>query len=74
LKISVHCQMIKWFAANNFVQNLGKRNIMKFVAKNSSHSALHIGYKEKCVEGTMNTIFLGLNIDINIIGIIILSE
>jgi len=66
--------MIKWFAANNFVQNLGKRNVMKFVAKNASHSALHIGYKEKCVEGTMNTIFLGLKIDINIIGIIILSE
>ena len=33
---------------------------------NSSHSALHIGYREKYVEETMNTNFLGLWIDINI--------
>jgi len=38
--------MIKWFAANNLVLNLGKVNIMKFIAKNSVHSAVHISYKE----------------------------
>jgi hypothetical protein len=36
---------------------------MKFITKNSSHSALHIGYKEKYIKGTMNTKFLGLQID-----------
>jgi len=35
--------MIKWFAANNLVLNLGKMNIVKFITKNSSHSTLHIG-------------------------------
>jgi hypothetical protein len=42
--------MIKWFAANNLVLNLDKMNIMKFITKNSSHSTLHIGYKEKYIE------------------------
>ena len=39
--------MIKWSAANNLVLNLDKVNIMKFIAKNSAHSAVLIGYKEK---------------------------
>jgi len=39
--------MIKWFAANKSVLNIDKTNIMKFIIKNSSHSTLHIGYKEK---------------------------
>jgi len=55
--------MIKWFAANNLVINLGKINIMKFITKNSSHSAFHIGYKEKYREETVNTKFLGLQIN-----------
>jgi hypothetical protein len=38
-------------------------NIMKLVTKNSSHSALHTGYKEKYIKETMNTTFLGLQID-----------
>jgi hypothetical protein len=41
-------------------------NIMKFIRKDSSHSTLHIGYKEKCVEETNNTKFLGSEIDIHI--------
>jgi hypothetical protein len=45
--------MIKWFVANNLVLNVDKMNIMKQI-NNSSHSTLHIGYKEKYVEGTMN--------------------
>ena len=35
--------MIKWFAGNNLCLNLDKMNIMKFIRKNSSHSALHTG-------------------------------
>jgi len=58
--------MIKQFVANNLVLNLGKTNIMKFITKNSSHSTLHIGYREKYVEGKMNTQFLGLQTDNNI--------
>jgi len=55
--------MIKWFAANNLVLNLDKTNIMKFMTENSSQSTLYIGYKEKYVEETANTKFLGLQID-----------
>jgi hypothetical protein len=55
--------MIKWFAANNLVLNLGKMNVMKFITKNSSHSTLHICYKENYVEETVNTKSLGLQID-----------
>jgi len=36
---------------------------MKFITKNSSHSTLHIGYKENYAEETVNTISLGLQID-----------
>ena len=36
---------------------------MEFIIKNSSHSTLHIGYKEKYIEQTVNTKFLGLEID-----------
>jgi hypothetical protein len=56
-------QMIKWFAPNNLILNLDKMNIMKFITKNSSHSTLHIGYKEKYIEETENTKFLGLQLD-----------
>jgi len=36
---------------------------MKLISKNSSHSTLHIGYKEKYIKETMATEFLGLQID-----------
>jgi len=36
---------------------------MKFKTENSSQSTLYIGYKEKYVEETVNTKFLGLQID-----------
>jgi hypothetical protein len=39
--------IIKWFSGNNLVLNSDKTNVMKFVTKNSSHSALHVGCKEK---------------------------
>jgi hypothetical protein len=43
--------MIERFAVNNLVLNLDKTNILKLITKNSSHSTLRIGYKEKYVEG-----------------------
>jgi len=55
--------MIKWFAANNLVLNVDATNIMKFITKNSSHSILHIGGKEKCTDETMHTKFLDIQID-----------
>jgi len=58
--------MIKWFAANNLVLNLDKTSIMKFIAKNSSHSTLYIGYKEKYTEETVHTQFLDMHIDSHI--------
>jgi len=55
--------MIKGFAANKLVLNTDKTNIMKFITKNSSHSILYTGYKEKQTEQTVNTKCLGLQID-----------
>jgi hypothetical protein len=55
--------VIKQFAANNIVINIGKINIMKFITKNSSQSSLHIGYKGKYIEETVRTEFLGSEID-----------
>ena len=55
--------MIKWFVVNNLVLNLDETNIMKFTTKNSSHSTLHIGYKEKYVEETVIAKFLVIHID-----------
>jgi len=36
---------------------------MRFITRNSSHSTLHIVYKEKYVEEIVNTKFFGLEID-----------
>ena len=36
---------------------------MKFITNNLKHPASHIGYKEKCIEMTVNKEFLGLQID-----------
>jgi hypothetical protein len=36
---------------------------MKFKMNNSPHSALSVGYEEKCIEEMENTKFLGLQID-----------
>ena len=54
--------MIIWFAVNNLVLNVDKMNITEFIIKSSSHSILHIGYKEKYIEETVNVSFLGLQI------------
>ena len=62
VSILVLFHMMKWFAANSLVLNLGKMNIMKFKANNSEHSTLHIGYKEEYIEERGNTNYLGLQI------------
>ena len=59
----VLCHVTKWFAANKFVLNFVETNIMKFITKNSSHSTLHICYKEKYIEEMVSTKFLGLETD-----------
>jgi hypothetical protein len=62
----VFFHVIKWFVANNLVLNLDKTSIMKFITKNSLHSTLHIGYKEKYTEETVHTQFLDIQIDSHI--------
>jgi hypothetical protein len=51
------------FSANNLHLNLDKINTTKFITKNSAHSAIYIGYKEKYIEQTVNTKFIALQID-----------
>jgi len=36
---------------------------MKFISNNSSHSTLHIGYKEKYIEEMVNIKLIGLQIN-----------
>jgi hypothetical protein len=55
--------MSKWFAANRNALNPNKTNIIKFKANNSPQHALNIGYNGKCIEESVNTKFLGLQID-----------
>jgi hypothetical protein len=55
--------MSEWFAANNLVLNLDEMYIIKFITKNSSHSTLCIGYKEKYVEETVCKKFFSLQIE-----------
>ena len=38
-------------------------NIMKYITKKALHSRLHIGYKQKYIEETNNSKFLGSEID-----------
>ena len=59
----VPCHTIKWFAAVNLILNLDKTNVMRFITKKSSHPSLHIGYKEKYLEETVKTKYLGLQND-----------
>ena len=54
---------MKWFAASKLLLSLDKMNIMKVITKNSSHSKLHIGYKEDNTQRMVNTKPLGLQTD-----------
>jgi hypothetical protein len=60
---SVLSPMIKRFAANNLILNLDKTIMMKLITKNSAHSSIQFGHKEKYIEETTNKKFLGLQID-----------
>jgi hypothetical protein len=51
------------FAANKLVLNVNQTNTVKFITKNSLHSTLCIGYKEKCTEEMVSTKFLSLQAD-----------
>jgi hypothetical protein len=55
--------MIERFAANKLVLHLDATDIIKCITKNSSHSTLRIGYREKHIGEAVNTTFLGLQID-----------
>ena len=55
--------MIEWFAANKLLLNVEKTSIMKSVMNSSLHCALTVGYKDKYVKETVNTDFLGLQLD-----------
>jgi hypothetical protein len=60
---SVLSRMTDWFSANKLGLNLEKTNIMKFVMNNSPHCASSVSYKDKYVEETVNSKFLGLHLD-----------
>ena len=49
-------------ATNNLILNLDITNILQFITKNSAHSAIQFGYKEKYIAETVNTKLLGLQI------------
>jgi hypothetical protein len=55
--------MSKWFTSNKLVLNLDKSNIIKFITDKSPQYDLKIGYDEKYIEESINTKFLGLQID-----------
>jgi hypothetical protein len=52
----------KWFTSNRLVLNLDKSNVIKFVTNKSSQCDFNIGYDEKDIEESTNTV-LGLQID-----------
>jgi hypothetical protein len=58
--------MSKWFTANKLALNLDKKNIIKFITNNSPQCALSIGYNGKYMQESINTKFLGLQIDIHL--------
>jgi hypothetical protein len=58
---TILCHMSKWFTSNKLVLNLDK-SIIKFITNHHSMS-LKIGYDEKYIEESINTKFLGLQID-----------
>jgi hypothetical protein len=55
--------MNKWFNANRLALNIDKTNIMKFATNNSPQYVLNIEYSGKYIEESVNTRFLGLQID-----------
>jgi hypothetical protein len=54
--------MSKWFA-NKLALNLDKTNIIKFTTINLPQCPLSIGYNDKYIKESVQTKFLGLQID-----------
>jgi hypothetical protein len=54
--------MSKWFTANKLVLNLDKTNLITFLINNSPQFPLSIGYNDNCIEESVNTKFIGLQI------------
>jgi hypothetical protein len=50
--------MSKWDAAYKLILNLDKTTAIKFITNNLPRCALSIGYKEYCIEETVNANFL----------------
>jgi hypothetical protein len=55
--------MNKWFACNKLVLNVDKTNIIEFITNKPSQNDWNIGYDEKYIEESINTKFLGLQIE-----------
>jgi hypothetical protein len=55
--------MSKWFTSNKLVLNLYKNNIIELLTNKLPQYDLIIGYDEKYIEDSINTKFLGLQID-----------
>jgi hypothetical protein len=58
--------MSKWFAANKLALNLDKTNIIKFTTINLPQCPLSTGYNDTHIEESIQTKFLGLQIDNNL--------
>jgi hypothetical protein len=53
----------KWCTINRLALNLDKTNIMIFMTNNSPQYPLKFRYNDKYIEESVNTNFLGLQID-----------
>jgi hypothetical protein len=56
-------QMRTWFSGKKLALNLDKTNTIKFIMYNSLQCTLSAGYNVKDTEESVNTKFLGLQID-----------
>jgi hypothetical protein len=57
----------KWFTSNKLALNLDKTNVIKSITNNLPQYSLSIGYNEKYMEESLNSKFLGLQIDNHLI-------
>jgi hypothetical protein len=55
--------MSEWFTANKMALNLDETNIIEFKTNNTPQYDLCIGYNEKYIKESINTISLCLQID-----------
>jgi hypothetical protein len=55
--------MSEWFTANKLALNLEKTNIIQFKTNNTPQYDLSIGYNKNNIKESVNTKFLGLQIN-----------